>query len=79
MATCARDGEVRLLDVRRGKSRKIATHHEQIHRLAVHADTPHIILSAGEDAEVLSIDIREEKPTRYDSLMDASELIYIVA
>lgn len=63
MATCARDGEVRLLDVRRGKSRKIATHHEQIHRLAVHADTPHIILSAGEDAEVLSIDIREEKPT----------------
>ncbi|CAK9830199.1 DDB1- and CUL4-associated factor 8 [Anthophora retusa] len=64
MATCARDGQVRLLDIRHGVSRKLATHYAPTHKLAVHPDTPHVIISVGEDAKVLSIDIREEKPTR---------------
>lgn len=65
MATCARDGQVRLLDIRRGVSRKLATHNAPTHKLALHPDTPHVIVSVGEDAKVLSIDIREEKPTKY--------------
>ncbi|XP_071864572.1 DDB1- and CUL4-associated factor 8-like isoform X7 [Bombus fervidus] len=64
MATCARDGQVRLLDIRRGVSRKLATHNAPTHKLALHPDTPHVIVSVGEDAKVLSIDIREEKPTK---------------
>lgn len=64
MATCARDGQVRLLDIRRGLSRRIAMHHAPTHKLAVHPDTPHVIISVGEDARVLSIDIREDKPTK---------------
>lgn len=64
MATCARDGQVRLLDIRRGASRKLATHNAPTHKLALHPDTPHVIVSVGEDAKVLSIDIREEKPTK---------------
>lgn len=67
MATCARDGQVRLLDIRRGASRKLATHNAPTHKLALHPDTPHVIVSVGEDAKVLSIDIREEKPTKYVS------------
>lgn len=74
MATCARDGQVRLLDLRRGLSRKIATHNAPTHKLAVHPDIPHVIISAGEDAKVLSIDIRESKPTKLlvvkDSITD---------
>lgn len=65
MATCAHDGQVRLLDIRRGISRKIAKHHAPTHKLAIHPDTPHVIISVGEDANVLSIDIRQEKPTKY--------------
>ncbi|CAK9795175.1 DDB1- and CUL4-associated factor 8 [Anthophora quadrimaculata] len=64
IATCARDGQVRLLDITQGVSRKLATHYAPTHKLAVHPDTPHVIISVGEDAKVLSIDIREEKPTR---------------
>ncbi|XP_046140890.1 DDB1- and CUL4-associated factor 8-like [Osmia bicornis bicornis] len=72
MATCARDGQVRLLDVRRGTSRRIAMHHAPTHKLAVHPDAPHVIISVGEDAKVLSIDIREEKPTKLLAVKDGS-------
>ncbi|XP_033176020.1 DDB1- and CUL4-associated factor 8 isoform X5 [Bombus impatiens] len=72
MATCARDGQVRLLDIRRGVSRKLATHNAPTHKLALHPDTPHVIVSVGEDAKVLSIDIREEKPTKLLVVRDGS-------
>ncbi|XP_026668353.1 DDB1- and CUL4-associated factor 8-like isoform X2 [Ceratina calcarata] len=66
VATCARDGQVRLLDTTggRGTSRKLATHNAPTHKLALHPDTPDVIISVGEDAKVLSIDIRESKPTK---------------
>ncbi|XP_076239277.1 DDB1- and CUL4-associated factor 8 isoform X2 [Calliopsis andreniformis] len=75
MATCAHNGEIRLLDVRQGISRQIAMHSEQIHRLAIHMDTPHIIISAGEDAKVLSIDIRERKPTKLLVVQDETSKV----
>jgi len=59
VATCARDGQVRVLNVESCVSSRLATHRGPSHKLAVHPETPHLILSAGEDARVFSIDIRE--------------------
>lgn len=64
MVTCARDGQIRLYDIPHNTSKKIAMHRGPTHKLAVHIETPHVILSAGEDAKVLSTDIRESKPKR---------------
>ncbi|XP_020288878.1 DDB1- and CUL4-associated factor 8 isoform X2 [Pseudomyrmex gracilis] len=64
MVTCARDGQVRLLDIKHNTSKKLAAHRGPSHKLAVHHETPHVVLSAGEDARVFSIDIRESKPNK---------------
>lgn len=64
MVTCARDGQVRLLDLHYNTTKKLASHRGPSHKLAVHPETPHVVLSAGEDARVLSIDIRESKPNK---------------
>ena len=64
MITCARDGQVRLLELPIGKSRKIGSHQGPIHKLAIHRETPHIVLSCGEDGKILSIDIRESRPKK---------------
>ena len=64
MVTCARDGQVRLLEIPIGKSRKIGSHQGPVHKLAIHKEAPHNVLSAGEDGKILSIDIRESKPTK---------------
>ncbi|XP_018368353.1 PREDICTED: DDB1- and CUL4-associated factor 8-like [Trachymyrmex cornetzi] len=54
---------VNLLDIKCHVSTKLATHDscESSYALAVHPETPHVILSAGTDSKVLSIDIRESK------------------
>ncbi|XP_012219313.1 DDB1- and CUL4-associated factor 8 [Linepithema humile] len=64
MVTCARDGQVRLLDLHYNTTKKLASHRGPSHKLAVHPETPHVVLSAGEDARVFSIDIRESKPNK---------------
>ncbi|XP_018398342.1 PREDICTED: DDB1- and CUL4-associated factor 8-like isoform X1 [Cyphomyrmex costatus] len=64
MVTCARDGQVRLLDLEHDTSKKLAAHRGPSHKLAVHHETPHVVFSAGEDARVFSIDIRESKPNK---------------
>lgn len=64
MVTCARDGQVRLLDLKHDTSKKLAAHRGPSHKLAVHPETPHVVFSAGEDARVYSIDIRESKPNK---------------
>ncbi|XP_011162164.1 DDB1- and CUL4-associated factor 8 isoform X2 [Solenopsis invicta] len=64
MVTCARDGQVRLLDLKHDTSKKLASHRGPSHKLAVHPETPHVVFSAGEDARVFSIDIRESKPNK---------------
>ncbi|XP_025074066.1 DDB1- and CUL4-associated factor 8 isoform X2 [Pogonomyrmex barbatus] len=64
MVTCARDGQVRLLDLKHDTSKKLAAHRGPSHKLAVHPETPHVVFSAGEDARVFSIDIRESKPNK---------------
>ncbi|XP_029178295.1 DDB1- and CUL4-associated factor 8-like isoform X2 [Nylanderia fulva] len=64
MVTCARDGQVRLLDLEHNTSKRLAAHRGPSHKLAVHPETPHLVFSAGEDAKVFSIDVRESKPSR---------------
>ncbi|XP_012540520.1 DDB1- and CUL4-associated factor 8 isoform X2 [Monomorium pharaonis] len=64
MVTCARDGQVRLLDLIHDKSKKLAAHRGPSHKLAVHPETPQVVFSAGEDARVFAIDIRESKPNK---------------
>lgn len=77
MVTCARDGQVRLLDLRNSSSRKLASHHGPSHKLAIHSDTPHVVLSVGEDAKVFSIDIRESKPNKLLVVKDGSSDIQL--
>lgn len=70
LITCARDGLVRLLDVNRGASRNVATHDAPAHKLDIQSDMPYVVLSAGEDAKVLSIDIRENEATELTVVKD---------
>ncbi|XP_063975034.1 DDB1- and CUL4-associated factor 8 isoform X2 [Diachasmimorpha longicaudata] len=64
VATCARDGQVRLLNICSGSHRKLASHHGPARRLGIHPDHPHTILSVGDDAKIIHIDIRGGKPMK---------------
>ncbi|MPC20283.1 DDB1- and CUL4-associated factor 8 [Portunus trituberculatus] len=67
IVSCARDGQVRLAELSSGaykSTRKLAKHKGPAHKLATMPTSPHVVLSAGEDAVVLNIDIREEQPSR---------------
>uniref|UniRef100_A0A8D8R600 DDB1- and CUL4-associated factor 8 n=1 Tax=Cacopsylla melanoneura TaxID=428564 RepID=A0A8D8R600_9HEMI len=65
VVTSARDGLIRLADFGQisgsgGRSTQlIAKHKRSAHKLSVMKDTPHVILSVGEDGRVLSVDVRE--------------------
>ncbi|KAI4462837.1 wd repeat domain-containing family [Holotrichia oblita] len=68
IATCARDGQVRLaqVSVQEGlrSSRKLGSHRGPCHKLAVLKDQPQVILSAGEDGIIFRHDLRNSKPER---------------
>ncbi|KYN30612.1 DDB1- and CUL4-associated factor 8 [Trachymyrmex septentrionalis] len=61
MAFSDEDGRIRLLDIESDMSTNLVMFGEKSYKLAVHPETPHIILSAGIDSRVLSIDIRESR------------------
>ncbi|KYN32838.1 DDB1- and CUL4-associated factor 8 [Trachymyrmex septentrionalis] len=62
MAFSDEDGRIRLLDIESNTLKELATLNGRSYKLAVHPETPHVILLAGIDSQVLSIDIRESKP-----------------
>uniref|UniRef100_A0A0A9Z2F7 DDB1-and CUL4-associated factor 8 n=1 Tax=Lygus hesperus TaxID=30085 RepID=A0A0A9Z2F7_LYGHE len=68
IVTCSRDGQVRLANrMSNGTYKchtKLAQHTKACHKIATLPHSPHIILSAGEDAQVFSIDVREKVPIR---------------
>ncbi|XP_058802329.1 DDB1- and CUL4-associated factor 8-like isoform X2 [Phymastichus coffea] len=68
--SCGRDGQVRLIDIRKGVTRKLAHHRAACHKISNHLDLPHVVLSAGEDSKVLCIDVRENKPSKLLSVKD---------
>ncbi|XP_019875716.1 DDB1- and CUL4-associated factor 8-like isoform X2 [Aethina tumida] len=68
IATCARDGQIRLVRVAREEgvreNRKMGSHRGPCHKLTVLKDQPQVFMSAGEDGLVLSHDVRRQKPTK---------------
>ncbi|KAK4887786.1 hypothetical protein RN001_004057 [Aquatica leii] len=68
IATCARDGQVRLAQVSAQEglrsSRKLGCHRGACHKLTVLNGQPQVILSAGEDGVVFSHDVRNCKPDK---------------
>uniref|UniRef100_A0A2R5L8J1 Putative wd40 repeat protein n=2 Tax=Ornithodoros turicata TaxID=34597 RepID=A0A2R5L8J1_9ACAR len=68
IVSCARDGLVRLAELSTTgickTTRRLAQHKAAAHKLAIEPDSPHHILSCGEDAYVFGIDLRESTPNK---------------
>jgi len=68
ITSCSRDGQVRLAELSVTGSlrstRKLGQHRGPAHKMSLLPDCPYVVLSAGEDGKVLSVDIREPKPDR---------------
>ncbi|XP_075974110.1 DDB1- and CUL4-associated factor 8 [Anticarsia gemmatalis] len=69
IVTCARDGQVRLLQCHPGGGaaacrRRLAAHSRAAHKLHVTPAEPHAVLSAGEDGLVMQCDVRADHVSR---------------
>ncbi|KAL0831609.1 hypothetical protein ABMA28_002387 [Loxostege sticticalis] len=75
IVTCARDGQVRLLQCppSGGQSltrRRLASHSRAAHKLHVCASEPHLVISAGEDGLIMQCDVRAEHVSRLFHVRD---------
>jgi WD repeat-containing protein 42A len=62
LVTCAADGQVRISEIKDGgevHTRGLVQHRGRAHKLAVDPNSPHMVLSTGEDGYVQQMDIRE--------------------
>ena len=68
ITSCARDGQVRLAEIsvtgELRSDKKIGKHKGAANRMSLVPDCPYVVLSAGSDGQVLSVDIREQKPDK---------------
>lgn len=68
IVSCARDGLVRLAELSSTgvckATRRLAQHRAAAHKLAIESDSPHTVLSCGEDAYVFGIDLRKSTPEK---------------
>ncbi|XP_041848498.1 DDB1- and CUL4-associated factor 8 isoform X2 [Melanotaenia boesemani] len=66
LAMCARDGQIRVAELsatqRCKNTKRVAQHKGAAHKLALEPDSPCSFLSAGEDAVVFGIDLRQDRP-----------------
>ncbi|KAM4014274.1 DDB1- and CUL4-associated factor 8 isoform 2-T3 [Anomaloglossus baeobatrachus] len=66
LAMCARDGQVRVAELSATQccknTKRVAQHKGASHKLALEPDSPCTFLSAGEDAVVFTIDLRQDRP-----------------
>ncbi|XP_060112660.1 DDB1- and CUL4-associated factor 8 [Heteronotia binoei] len=66
IAMCARDGQVRVAELSATQccknTKKVAQHKGASHKLALEPNSPCTFLSAGEDAVVFTIDLRQDRP-----------------
>uniref|UniRef100_F6ZDH5 DDB1- and CUL4-associated factor 8 n=1 Tax=Xenopus tropicalis TaxID=8364 RepID=F6ZDH5_XENTR len=66
LAMCARDGQVRVAELSAThcckNTKRVAQHKGASHKLALERDSPCTFLSAGEDAVVFTIDLRQDRP-----------------
>lgn len=74
IVTCARDGQVRLLQCPPGGGaavrRRLAAHSSAAHKLHVWASEPHLVVSAGEDGLAMQCDVRDQFPIRLFTVKD---------
>ncbi|KAF9418346.1 hypothetical protein HW555_004776 [Spodoptera exigua] len=80
IVTCARDGQVRLLQSHpsggpQAARRKLCSHSRAAHKLHVTPYEPHLVVSAGEDGLVMQCDVRTEHPSRLFQVKDRSVVI----
>ncbi|XP_046389045.1 DDB1- and CUL4-associated factor 8-like [Ischnura elegans] len=79
IVSCARDGQVRLAELSSTglcrATRRLAQHRGPAHKLALQPDSPHVFLSAGEDAIVNSLDVRESKPQKLVAVKEGAKKI----
>jgi len=77
ITSCSRDGQVRLAELSVTGSltstKKLGQHRGPAHKMSLLPDSPYVILSAGEDGQVLSFDIREQKPDKILLLRNEKE------
>ncbi|XP_043270533.1 DDB1- and CUL4-associated factor 8-like [Venturia canescens] len=64
MVTCSSDGQVRLLDLNNGTTRKLAAHRGPCNRFAIHPEYPNVAISVGDDGKILSIDVRDGETSK---------------
>ncbi|GBP94821.1 DDB1- and CUL4-associated factor 8 [Eumeta japonica] len=69
IVTCARDGQVRLLQCPPSggaavSRRRLISHSKAAHKLYVSPSEPHLVISAGEDGLVMQADVRTDRPNR---------------
>jgi len=68
VASCSRDGQVRLAELSvtgaLRSTKKVGQHRGPAHKMTLVPDCPQLMLSAGEDGQVLAVDIREQKPDK---------------
>lgn len=66
LAMCARDGQIRVAELSATpcckNTKRVALHKGAAHKLALEPDSPCSFLSAGEDAVVFGIDLRQDRP-----------------
>ncbi|KAJ0175839.1 hypothetical protein K1T71_008998 [Dendrolimus kikuchii] len=80
IVTCARDGQVRLLQCPPSggstvSRRRLASHSRAAHKLHVCAEEPHLVISAGEDGLVIQCDVRAEHASRLFQVNEKSKVI----
>ncbi|PNF37312.1 DDB1- and CUL4-associated factor 8 [Cryptotermes secundus] len=79
IVSCGRDGQIRLAELSSmgvcHSTRRLAQHRGPAHKLAIQQETPHVFLSSGEDALVMSVDVRETKPEKLLYVKDGERKI----
>ncbi|KAI8422807.1 hypothetical protein MSG28_006552 [Choristoneura fumiferana] len=80
IVTCARDGQVRLLQCPPSggatvSRRRLAAHGRAAHKLHVCAAEPHVVVSAGEDGQVMQCDVRREQANRLFQVKQSGSVI----
>ncbi|XP_063377846.1 DDB1- and CUL4-associated factor 8 [Cydia fagiglandana] len=80
IVTCARDGQVRLLQCPPSggatvSRRRLASHSRAAHKLHVSAHAPHLVVSGGEDGVVLQCDVRAEQANKLFHVKEAGSSI----
>ncbi|KAJ8721232.1 hypothetical protein PYW07_002007 [Mythimna separata] len=78
IVTCARDGQVRLLQCHPSggtpvSRRRLAAHSRAAHKLYVWPADPHVVISAGEDGLVMQCDVRAEHASSVSRLFVVKE------